>query len=96
MFIVGPSHFDRLSTDDGIYDLALEDEFLENQFNIVKNMHENSGLPDIGSGGYILDIDLDYFHTQKSISPDSQVFFNNLVKNSVAITIAKESRCVLD
>ena len=48
------------------------------------------------AGGYILDIDLDYFHTQKSISPHNQFFFSKLVKESVAITIAKESRCVLD
>lgn len=38
-------------------------------------MNENSGLPDIDAGGYILDIDLDYFHTQKSISPHNQFFF---------------------
>ena len=96
MFIVGYAHFSRLGIDDGIYSLALDDEFLINQFNIVSNMTKNSGLPYLSECGYILDIDLDYFHTQKAVSPNKISFFSDLVKNAIAITIAKESGCVLD
>ncbi|MCM1430722.1 MAG: hypothetical protein NC124_19915 [Clostridium sp.] len=43
---------------------------------------------------YILDIDLDYFHTMKSIDPSTKKIFSQLVKSAKAITIAKEPVCV--
>lgn len=43
---------------------------------------------------YILDIDLDYFHTMKSISPDNSAVFYNLIRQSEIITVALERGCV--
>lgn len=40
---------------------------------------------------YILDIDLDCFHTKKSIEPDDIEMFNYLVRNAEIITIATEA-----
>jgi hypothetical protein len=39
---------------------------------------------------YILDIDLDCFHTKKAINPEDLTVFNYLVKNAEIITIATE------
>jgi len=44
----------------------------------------------IGSD-YILDIDLDYFHTLRSIQLADTSTFYNLINNAGLITIAKES-----
>ena len=43
---------------------------------------------------YILDIDLDYFHTLKSIQPDNCDTIYSLIRNAKIITIAKEPICV--
>lgn len=40
---------------------------------------------------YILDIDLDFFHTCKSINPADITFFKEIIDNSIAISIAKET-----
>jgi hypothetical protein len=40
---------------------------------------------------FILDIDLDFFKTCKSIKPDDVSFFKMLIEKSIAISIAKES-----
>jgi hypothetical protein len=45
---------------------------------------------------YILDIDLDVFHTRRAISPLDSTTFYRLIKNAVAITIATEAACVED
>lgn len=43
---------------------------------------------------FILDIDLDFFKTKKSIDPDNVEYFKYLIKNCKAITVAKESTFV--
>lgn len=43
---------------------------------------------------YILDIDLDFFHTRKSIHPLDISVFKNLIDNAIAISIAKESNFI--
>ena len=43
---------------------------------------------------YILDIDLDAFHTRRAINPYDPSTFYRLIKNAVAITIATEVECV--
>lgn len=53
-----------------------------------------SGLGNNEDNKYILDIDLDYFHTRKSINPATSAIFYNLIRNSLAVTIAKECSCV--
>ncbi len=76
-------------------DVVLEDCFLEEKMATLVRM-----CPDIFDKKeqikykYILDIDLDYFHTVKSIKPKSMDIFSRLVKGAVAITIAEESACV--
>lgn len=76
-------------------DVVLEDCFLEEKMDTLVRM-----CPDIFDKDgqikykYILDIDLDYFHTMKSINPKSVEIFSRLVKGATAITIAKESACV--
>lgn len=70
---------------------VLEDDFLTEKMMILSRM-----CPDIISAegeikcDYILDIDLDYFHTMKSINPSTKKLFSQLVKSAKAITIAKE------
>ena len=73
-----------------------EDEVLEDDFLTEKMMILSRMCPDIISAegeikcDYIMDIDLDYFHTMKSINPISKRIFSQLVKSAKAITIAKE------
>lgn len=43
---------------------------------------------------YILDIDLDVFHTVGSIEPKDPASFYRLIRGSLAITIATEAECV--
>lgn len=76
-------------------DVVLEDSFLIEKMTILSRMCPNiiSAEGDINCD-YILDIDLDYFHTMKSINPLSKKIFSQLVKDAKAITIAKESACV--
>lgn len=45
-------------------------------------------------GNYILDIDLDFFQTCKSIKPDDISFFKKIIDNAIAISIAKESNWI--
>lgn len=46
------------------------------------------------AGQYVLDVDLDYFHTRKAIAPDDPLIFLWLVRNAVAVTIATEPGCI--
>lgn len=46
------------------------------------------------TGNYILDIDLDFFQTKKSITPDDTSFFKMLIDNAKGISIAKESNWI--
>lgn len=76
-------------------DVVLEDCFLKEKMvtlsRMCPNIFDKKGLIKYK---YILDIDLDYFHTMKSINPKSNDIFSSLVKGATAITIAKESACV--
>lgn len=77
-----------------LFNMAIETNFLREKFQIFSEMSpENVKLRGF-TKKYILDIDLDYFHTQKSIKPYDNSFFIDLVKNAEIITIAKESVCI--
>jgi hypothetical protein len=100
MFIIGypncecpKSPHDEIC-DKHMYDNALESSFLDRQLNIVENLQENINQRGLQPFEFILDIDLDYFHTVKSVSPKNREKFSWLVRNSLGITIAKESACV--
>ncbi|OJJ23605.1 hypothetical protein BKI52_04380 [marine bacterium AO1-C] len=43
---------------------------------------------------FILDIDLDYFHTRKAIQPKDVSFFQELIRQAKMITIAREPKFV--
>jgi len=60
------------------FDCALEDSFLEKYLPFMP--HEN----------YILDIDCDYFKTEKSLHPSKAEIFRSLMKNASAITVSLE------
>ncbi len=76
------------------YDQFLEDSFLHAHFFTLSRMSNLVETDGTIRSDYILDIDLDYFMTPNSICPSEYKLFSKLVKNAVAITIAKESDCV--
>lgn len=63
------------------YSVALESSFLNSQLERAAIKIE---------GEFILDIDLDYFKTRKSVSPDDDTTFCNLIRNASFITISME------
>lgn len=75
-------------------DYVIEDWFLKDILSYFSEM----GLKYISEEGikddYILDIDLDYFTTVKSLNPDNVGVFYRLIKDAKIITIAKELKCV--
>ncbi|MEW6203207.1 MAG: UPF0489 family protein [bacterium] len=77
------------------YDEALETVFLAKKLQIIFEMACTSGeFQSLIDENYILDIDLDYFHTEKSIIPYCPCMFYELIRKAGIITIAKESECV--
>jgi hypothetical protein len=70
---------------DEYYALSLEDDFIERQLNQIPKEFSLQNHP------YVLDIDLDYFKTKKSLMPESSKQIKKLIDHSVGVTIAKES-----
>ena len=70
-------------------DLVIDDTYLGIGMDIL-NIHNHEFF-----NRYILDIDLDYFNTEKSLSPKNNLKFYNIIKKAEIITISKESSCVL-
>lgn len=72
------------------YNQAIESFLLNEKLcfinNFKKGLVENNKI----TKNYILDIDLDYFHTVKSIHPGNVNTFYSLIKNASIITIATE------
>ena len=52
------------------------------------------GIDHLESQPYILDIDLDAFHSRQAIEPADRTTFYRLIRNAVAITVATEAECV--
>lgn len=75
-------------------DEIVETEYLNDQLARGSEISRCIGLPDLEAAPYILDIDLDAFHTRKAITPDDATTLHRLIKNAVAITIATENQCV--
>jgi hypothetical protein len=76
------------------YDRVLESMYLDHELARLAGMAQTDGVPGPEAEPYILDIDLDYFHTEKAIDPDDTATFYRLVKNALAVTIATEPECV--
>lgn len=72
----------------------IETAYLNDQLVRGSEISKCVGLPDLEAAPYILDIDLDAFHTRKAIAPNDPTTFYRLIKNAVAITIATEKQCV--
>jgi len=52
------------------------------------------GIDHLESKPYILDIDLDAFHSRQAIEPADRTVLYCLIRNALAITIATEAECV--
>ncbi len=85
-------HNDDCVIDHG--NMIIESIYLNDQLKRASEMSICAGFADIEGRPYILDIDLDAFHSKKSIDPDDSSTFYRLIKNSLAISIATEAKCV--
>lgn len=74
--------------------MIIESSYLEDQLARGAEMSRCVGLPHLEEQPYILDIDLDAFHSRKAIEPNDPSTFYRLIKNSTMITIATEPECV--
>lgn len=72
----------------------IESSYLDDQLQRGSEISRCIGLPHLEAAPYILDIDLDAFHTRKAIHPSDSSTFHRLIRNAVAITIATEAECV--
>lgn len=69
---------------------VLESVYLDHELTNLNGMVEADGLVPAEAEPYILDIDLDYFHSERAIEPEDPATFYRLVRNAVAVTIATE------
>lgn len=76
------------------YDQATESIYLEDKLSTINKMNPGLVKNNQLTVEYILDIDLDYFHTLQSIQPEKYDIFYNLIRNAKIITIATEPDCV--
>lgn len=72
----------------------IEAGYLDDQLGRIGKITVGLGLPNIESLPYILDIDLDAFHSMKAVYPDDVSTFHRLIRGALAITIATEPKCV--
>lgn len=77
-------------------DQALESRHLDHELSQLNAMAQASGEPGVEAEPYVLDIDLDYFNSDKAIEPDDPATFYRLVQGALAITIATEPGCVVE
>lgn len=72
----------------------IEAPYLDDQLRRIGEITQGLGLPNIESLTYILDIDLDAFHSIKAANPDDASTFLQLIRGALAITIATEPKWV--
>ncbi|UOB57000.1 UPF0489 family protein [Burkholderia pyrrocinia] len=73
---------------------VLESLYLDHELATANRMATCMGLASVEAEPYILDIDLDYFHSEKAITPADASTFHRLVRNAIAVTVALEPECV--
>lgn len=74
--------------------MIIESTYLDDQLARGAEMSQCVGIDHLEALPYILDIDLDAFHSQQAIEPVDPLTFYRLIRNAVAITIATEAECV--
>lgn len=74
--------------------MIIESIYLDDQLARGGEMSRCVGIPHLEAQPYILDIDLDAFHSRKAIGPTDPTSFYRLIRNAVAITVATEAECV--
>lgn len=72
------------------YDQAIETIFLQDKMDIIEEMKPDIIKNCVIDKNFILDIDLDYFHTIDSINPKNTNLFYKLIRQCSIITIAME------
>ncbi|MBD3557527.1 UPF0489 family protein [Planktothrix sp. FACHB-1355] len=75
-------------------DIAIEAHYLKSKLAVIERMNMSLEEGSVFDSGYILDIDLDYFRTKKSISPEKPAEFYKLIRNAEIITVALEPEYV--
>ena len=75
-------------------DMIIESIYLDDQLARGAEMSRCVGIDHLESQPYILDIDLDAFHSRQAIDPADRTTFYRLIRNAVAITVATEAECV--
>jgi len=75
-------------------DQAIESITLDRLIHNANSMAQSANIDSIVQSPYVLDLDLDYFRTLKSLSPDDSVVFYQLIRNAVGLTIATEPNYV--
>lgn len=74
--------------------MVIESIYLDDQLARGAEMSRCVGIDHLESKPYILDIDLDAFHSRQAIEPADRTTFYRLIRNAVAITVATEAECV--
>lgn len=85
-------HNDDCVVDHG--NMVIESIYLDDQLARGAEMSRCVGIDHLESQPYILDIDLDAFHSRQAIEPADRTIFYRLIRNAVAITVATEAECV--
>jgi hypothetical protein len=79
-----------------LYDAAIETPYLRQQLDVANEMAVTGARRrSCVDQPYVLDIDLDVFHTRRSVAPADSSLFHELIRGATAITIAKEPGCVV-
>lgn len=74
----------------------IEARYLDDQLARGAEMARCIDMADMESDAYILDIDLDCFHSSRAVHPEDAATFYRLIRNAIAVTIATEANCVRD
>lgn len=74
--------------------MITESIYLDDQLARGAEMSRCVDIPNLEALPYILDIDLDAFHSRQAIEPADPATFYRLIRNAVATTVATEAECV--
>lgn len=74
--------------------MIIESIYLDDQLSRGAEMSRCVGIDHIEVQPYILDIDLDAFHSRQAVEPADRTTFYRLIRDAVAVTVATEAECV--